>query len=857
MLGRIVELNKTIAELKRHKWEIEENLLNLEKRMIELERACKKIFKDDKPQIDFEKIKIPELEKRIEVLSRNVPKSGQEAGKFLSELQEIKTLFERSRTDYAKTLESLGKPLTQLEAYNKSMRDKLHGLRGEINNLPDADAKITTISELDGIVSLKMLMMMLDEIRHVNELDVFESFQKLTGKDLRALKKGANFDEICSKLGVDIKSTFEALTKRDTREITEQTIRGLTQKLIGEFLAAAQKKLSIGKVQNEGTLEALKGYLATQIYLTCVLETYKFTDDVQMGITTAQISFATWMSTPQVYNPFVAICHSAKQIQVNPKTEALFSETALWLRGLYQRSYNQVPPFMKDAAKNVTPRGFHYIGDDEERSLYKYHPPLTKVLMADKHKYHSDVIFAKLSPEHQLKPAEEKRNAAAAVPAPSVPHSQPVPVPGATAPVPMPDKIEPLENILPGIRSLNAAPQTDGNSPRPRLPSTPASLLQAPEAIPQPIHIMKADDHYNMTLSLHKNETEKFDRLAVVVGKVMEQGVVNDNSALRKVLSACQSDPPEARIAKLKECVRMYQLNNSQCASLLFIPMIVNETFPGYSEGTRYGFFWNKHAEDARAAVAKINASPNPRVQLEVLFSLRKDMNKKGSRTLLGLTDACLLHAFNLLCGSNEMLDQSKPADSGQNRQAGSVQLNMIGDYRQMLIKLHKDEVERLNKLEVVVGKVMEHGVVTNEVEMRKELALLEDSLDDEETKNDKKIKKLKDCIRKYELTPNQTASLLFLPDTAAEALDKYITESRSRFVYIPRKHAELAKQILDEIKTMDDARLQLEKLFALRKVLKTDGSKNALPELNRVLLRVYKILSGTAKPEPAMKPAV
>jgi len=850
MLGRILDLNKVIAEIKKHKWEIEENLLKQEKRIAELEKKCAKKFSKDenKKQLDFSLVKIPELEERIRILVKYLPKNSPDKSDV--EANEIKSAFDIYKSDYEKIIASLVQPCAQLEMHNKALRDKLSGIRVEVNSINDRKLMITRISELDGIVSLPLLIVMLQDIKRLNETDIFESFMQATGKDLRRETRKTSFDEICkSFMGVDIEATFRAYTKNtETKDVTEQAVKAQMQKLITEFWTTAQKKFRISKLQSENAFNAWRGYLMTEIYLTCVLETYRFTDDVQMNVGMKQKTFALWMNLREVYNPYVAICHAAKQVQVTPKTEALFREVAIWLKGLYERSYNQVPQFLKDGEGKVTESGFLYIGDQEERDLYKWKPPMTKVRMADNHKYHGDVLTAKLPQDQaQLQPASAVNNlpAIAREPAPSGQQS-------------LPDHIEPLSNLLPELSGRSAASilqgrkADDGKSDdRPRLPSTPPSLLlPQQDAIPQPILIVLNQDFYQMTISLHKNEQEKLNRLAVVVGKVMEYGVLADESELRKDLLLCQSFSDEDKILKLKDCIRKYQLSSNQSSSLMFIPNSVNDAFPVYSEGSRYWIFSHAHAEDARAVIAKINSTANPRVQLEAMFSLRKMLKKNGSTNLLPVLNKILLDSYKLLCGGVENVDQvSKSIDLARDKKPAAVKVQPVQlitsqDYCQMIIVLHKDEVEKLHRLEVVVGKIMEHGVVANEAQMRKELSEYQERTPDE------KIKKLKDCIRKFELSANQTSSLIFMSGDASDAFKPYI--EKPRYTFFSHAHAEDAKKTIEEIERTENARVQLEKLFALRKLLKKDKSQNLLPVMDKILLKAYRVLSGAAKPDAA-----
>ncbi len=827
-LGKITSLNTEIARIKKNKWELEEKIIKLEEKLSALEKKCpKKYVRDEsKKQLDFTDVKIPELDARIKFLTKNLPKTD-------PELSEIKNTLNTYKTEYEKTLADLGPACARLDLLNKAMREgrlQLHSIRDEVKVINDRKAMINQILEFDGILSLPILIMILQEIKQFNEADIFESLLQATGKDLRKETKETNFEVICANyLKVDIKGAFEAFTKNaDTKNVDENAVKSQMQKLITDIWAALQKNLRLNsKILSDKAFNDFCGFLRTEIYLTCVLETYRFTDDVQMNVGVKQKKFALWMNLREVLNPYVAINQAAKQVQITPKTEALFREAAIWLKGLYQRSYSQVPQFLKDADGKVTEIGFSYIGDQEERDLYKWKPPLTKIRMADNHKYHGDVLLAKLPQEQAQLQAEAKE--------------------AATNQTQI-EPIEPLSNLLPGLRIKK--PDDKRPDERPRLPSEPASLLHPPQEGFQPVLIVKDQDHYQMTISLHKDEQEKLHRLSVKVGKVMRCGVVAAESELGKELMLYQSFSPEEKINKLRDCICKYQLTSNQSSSLKFIRVTVNDTFQGYADSSRYWFFSRANAEDARNVIMKINGAANPREQLDALFSLRKILMNNNSASLRRILDKILLDTYNILSSGQEGPEQaSKPVSKEQNGAANvlPVQINEKHDHLQMIVTLHKDEVEKLNKLEVAVGKIMEHGVVVNELQMSKELMECQSGSPEE------KIVKLKDCINKFMLNTYQSSSLKFLKGEINYSFKPYIEGSVMKV--FSHYHSEDAKRAIDEIVTTDDARVHLKKLFALRKKLKKDNSQNLLKIIDTLLLKAYDVLISGAKPEIASRP--
>lgn len=458
MLVRVLELNKVITELKEKSWQIEDRFRELEQQIQEVEGLCpKKFTRDEKKKgLDFRDIKIPELNKRLEILEKNHPKPADD--NYVSQVKEMRGIFDKSKAEYKKILELLQAPTEELDNYNKKILcESLPKLRREMNAIVDKKVMLEYLSNLDGSVSLEMLILIDSELKNITENDLILTFSQAFERNLRS-KNNESFDEICHRvMGTDIKSIFQEFTKKDAKEMVEEKLQEKIQEIHERFWKGVLRVYKIPFA--EESIEAQtkrKQFFAlfnNFIYLTCTIETYKFTDEIQktsLGgaiwgtVTGGVVGQFRKMSVDQIVNPYLAIPLCARQILPQANTQDLFQESFYWIKGLYQRSYNQLPHFYREEGDKVKLESFEYRGDDEDRKFYDNKEPLTKIQIAIHHKPHYEALFAKLQLTAQLKPMERRAGPvakpAAGVSKPSAQQQQ--------------YKVQPLSDIIPNVSQL-------------------------------------------------------------------------------------------------------------------------------------------------------------------------------------------------------------------------------------------------------------------------------------------------------------------------------------------------------------------------------------------------------------------
>jgi hypothetical protein len=107
--------------------------------------------------------------------------------------------------------------------------------------------------------------------------------------------------------------------------------------------------------------------------------------------------FLDKLTATQVQNSFALMPVAAASITVMNKTEDLWLEVAIWLRGLYQRSYEQISPYFKEGGA-LNPAVFHHLGDNDDRNFFKHKAPLVKMTLAQYHKLHYETLVLLVPP---------------------------------------------------------------------------------------------------------------------------------------------------------------------------------------------------------------------------------------------------------------------------------------------------------------------------------------------------------------------------------------------------------------------------------------------------------------------------
>lgn len=391
-IQKVVALNNQWAALQTLVWQSEANLIALEKQIAELEEHCTKKWgsndleelypskykKSDLRPTDFKEIKLKELNKRIENLES---KENKEALNSVSlQVKDLRNAFKEIEKTYLEQLWELQKYQSQLNEYcNKTFSDEKSrsDLLVSLAQLP-MEHQLQIISMIPGSVSLGILI---------------DTFAQLKGKYENALRAGATIEEIFSHTFEEtIKDHFKEFAKKPTEEISKiiEDIDKITTRLLQSLPESEEKQKNVDR---------LAAYLKTLIYLSCTLETFRFTDQVQningmIGILSNAFVIGEFalLTVCQMQNSFAAMPISATQIIPLESANLLWLQAALWLRGLYQRSYQQIPPYLKEGGV-VKEAVFQHINDSEDRKFFDIKPPLVKWTLAQYHDQHGKNIL--------------------------------------------------------------------------------------------------------------------------------------------------------------------------------------------------------------------------------------------------------------------------------------------------------------------------------------------------------------------------------------------------------------------------------------------------------------------------------
>ena len=257
-------------------------------------------------------------------------------------------------------------------------------------------------------------------MQHFHKKWLFHAFSQLAEKDLinelnnveyfgKTKREAVSFDLICTKLfGLEsIVETLKKFTQNDSKEATKKLGEqiGVIQRNIWD---KAKSVLKIKKVIDEKALTQFLNYLTTEIYLLFTIETYKFTDDIQMNCLMAQTAFAK-LTVNEVVNPYRMMPLIASGIHLSPEIGGILENIAIWLKGLYERSSEKIPDYLKDENGLLLPQADLYIGDEDDEKLHYWKPPLTKIALAVHHQAHFEALLSKLPQlKEQLLPVKQE-----------------------------------------------------------------------------------------------------------------------------------------------------------------------------------------------------------------------------------------------------------------------------------------------------------------------------------------------------------------------------------------------------------------------------------------------------------------
>lgn len=463
-MGKVVEHNEKIFPWKRECWDIEDKiisikayqveengpLMTMEEAIVAIEKECPKKYKFAKPEnvqpLDFKERKFAELEERIHLLEKN----QKSLTKFDSVLLKIRNDFNVLKRRYFELVSLLEAEVKELDKYNKTLCLASADLYKEITEDSKQPAeRLKCFSSLDGSVLIKILIEKFELIRVLNDQECFRLFQKAYGADLRNVcthrknpKKDVTMEEVCLTLIPDrhnpkdqprsIKDFLEEFTKQKLDQVNSDNV---TQKIMGSkggpllaFCTAIHDKFHLIESEAASADNAsFYDHLRMEIYLSAVLETYKFTNELQMkglagavwGVTKAAlggdggvVAKFRAMTVDEVENPYRLIPLLATRVRpFNSEVKKLLIEVSELLEGLYYRCYSQIPDRYKnnDAGETLKKEVEAYNGDNDDRLFANNKADetraLVKIVLAKYHRSHHlniDAVIRKVDPNYKI-----------------------------------------------------------------------------------------------------------------------------------------------------------------------------------------------------------------------------------------------------------------------------------------------------------------------------------------------------------------------------------------------------------------------------------------------------------------------
>jgi hypothetical protein len=241
------------------------------------------------------------------------------------------------------------------------------------------------------------------QLKKMYEMELNKAYVVATGTIL----KQETFEQLFAELiQTPIKIYFRNFAKKPTPQMS--SIKEEIDIVADNFC----KKLNITIASSEYAVKC-EQYIKTLLYLTCILETYRFTDKVQRLDFAATITgkmgslfggediageFMDVLSATQIQNLFALMPFAATKATPIEESSQLWLEMALWLHGLYQAAVKQISPRLKDNGV-VKREALTDISDNDDRKFYENKPPLVKWLLAQYHELHCKNVLSTLPPD--------------------------------------------------------------------------------------------------------------------------------------------------------------------------------------------------------------------------------------------------------------------------------------------------------------------------------------------------------------------------------------------------------------------------------------------------------------------------
>lgn len=466
-------------------------------------------------------------------------------------------------------------------------------LRHDVAALP-YDQAVQLASQLDGLISIIILIVIIDELKLKIEKKLSDEYGIAT--------KG-----LCESFEKEFESYLDKHVVPNKEDVSIADLATLAKAPMEKCWKSATKKS-----QPQPTLvfeQLIKNY----IFLVTASKVYRETDDLQTA-NMAAVAWKTWSwNSRRFVQPYKGLVLGANTIQITADSASQWQEVACWLHGLHNRVYLAIPTHNKDKNGEVTrgPDG-HFPTIDDADSKFKKHKKITKYEMA---RYNRE-LAGEL--ETMLRRFTNK--------------------PG-----------EPVSLATTSSSSSSSSAQA---SPLLTLVSN-----VSPEQLEITTHFLEGDEK-GMELIIRvppdKCDKDTKERLLAAVEAILHpKGLIVDENELPHHLSSILQKnvndgvhvDDDTKIRHLHFCLKKYQFTPNQNEKLGFIPDAVRAGFKAYRN--KHYLFPSVHAEKSSMVEKEILNARNPADQLHALFALRNELISDNSDTLKKTVDHILLAAFN------------------------------------------------------------------------------------------------------------------------------------------------------------------------------------------------------------------
>lgn len=500
----------------------------------------------------------------------------------------------------------------------KGLRKQLKKFREEVGAIPNKLEAVQAVSKVDGYISLPIVMEILEEIQKINSHEVRDIFQQLTNKQFdKVISKDTLRAVFKKQLGQDVRDIFEKMVDATRMvDLTEEKVREVISAAANTIFDKAMLKYLKEGVTPEAAKEKLLPLICTELYIICATELYNEADKRQTANWfTIKAYMGPYLLKPfpaeALQNPFIAVRECAKLINIDMNTGKLWREAALWLEGLYVRSFLQVPEKYRQGDQVIkTEQDKMPLADpadkekNEKDKQFQDNFGLTLYEMALFHHQTAIVIESHFMPRQVVQAAQ------------------------------------------PEVAPTSAAAAVS-------LPVANKNENAAPSAQPAPLESVIPDAQLRMSLS--SNLMFKPPAPAAEVKGVTFEMLDNLNN-----------EEPEVQFTLFLSYLKRYKLTEEQKDLFNEYSEVITSSLDEYinsrwsSNGIPTLFRNRPHAAEAAVCKQSILEAKTPYDQIKILFDFWKELKGNASWDLRTKVASCISHAVTVLFKDAKMRKESQ-----------------------------------------------------------------------------------------------------------------------------------------------------------------------------------------------------